>query len=144
MGSVPGLGRFPWQRKGQLISVFLPGKSMDRGTWWATVHGRSQRVGHDWVTVRPLHHDLPVLGGPTQHSLVSLSQTRLWSMWSNWLVYHHYGFSVSAEGCHAAAKSLHLCLTLCDPRDGSAPGSSIPGILQARTLEWVAISSSNA
>ena len=44
----------------------------------------------------------------------------------------------------AAAKSLQLCLTLCDPIDGSPPGSPIPGILQARTLEWVAISFSNA
>ena len=44
----------------------------------------------------------------------------------------------------AAAKSLQLCPTLCDPIDGSPPGSAIPGILQARTLEWVAISFSNA
>ena len=44
----------------------------------------------------------------------------------------------------AAAKSLQLCLTLCDPIDGSPPGSPIPGILQARTLEWVAISFSKA
>ena len=44
----------------------------------------------------------------------------------------------------AAAKSLQSCLILCDPRDGSPPGSPIPGILQARTLEWVAISFSNA
>ena len=44
----------------------------------------------------------------------------------------------------AAAKSLQLCLTLCDPLDGSPPRSPIPGILQARTLEWVAISLSNA
>ena len=44
----------------------------------------------------------------------------------------------------AAAKSLHSCLTLCDPRDGSPPGSPVPWILQARTLEWVAISFSNA
>ena len=44
----------------------------------------------------------------------------------------------------AAAKSLQSCPTLCDPRDGSPPGSPIPGILQARTPEWVAISSSNA
>ena len=43
-----------------------------------------------------------------------------------------------------AAKSLHLCLTLRDPIDGSPPGSAFPGILQARTLEWVAISFSNA
>ena len=40
----------------------------------------------------------------------------------------------------AAAKSLQLCPTLCDPIDGSPPGSPVPGILQARTLEWVAIS----
>ena len=44
----------------------------------------------------------------------------------------------------AAAKSLQSCPTLCDPRDGSPPGSPVPGILQARILEWVAISFSNA
>ena len=44
----------------------------------------------------------------------------------------------------AAAKSLQSCPTLCDPIDASPPGSPIPGILQARTLEWVAISFSNA
>ena len=44
----------------------------------------------------------------------------------------------------AAAKSLQSCLTLCNPTDGSPPGSSVPGILQARILEWVAISFSNA
>ena len=49
-------------------------------------------------------------------------------------------FSVAA----AAAKSFQSCPTLCDPIDGSPSGSSVPGILQARTLEWVAISSSNA
>ena len=43
-----------------------------------------------------------------------------------------------------AANSLQSCTTLCDPIDGSPPGSPIPGILQARTLEWVAISFSNA
>ena len=44
----------------------------------------------------------------------------------------------------AAAKSLQSCPTLCDPIDGSPPGFPVPGILQARTLEWVAISFSNA
>ena len=44
----------------------------------------------------------------------------------------------------AAAKSLQSCPTLRDPIDGSPPGSAVPGILQARTLEWVAISFSNA
>ena len=46
--------------------------------------------------------------------------------------------------CLAAAKSLQSCPTLCDPIDGSPPGSPVPGILKARTLEWVAISFSNA
>ena len=44
----------------------------------------------------------------------------------------------------AAAKSLQSCPTLCDPTDGSPPGSAVPGILQARTLEWTAISFSSA
>ena len=46
----------------------------------------------------------------------------------------------SAAAAAAAAKSLQSRPTLCDPRDGSPPGSPVPGILQARTLEWVAIS----
>ena len=48
------------------------------------------------------------------------------------------------SGVAATAKSLQSCPTLCDPIDGSPPGSPVPGILQARTLEWVAISFSNA
>ena len=48
------------------------------------------------------------------------------------------------EHAAAAAKSLQSCPTLCDPRDGTPPGCPIPGILQTRTLEWVAISFSNA
>ena len=55
--------------------------------------------------------------------------------------------SRTQEACDAesedAAKSLQSCLTLCDPIDCSPPGSPVPGILQARTLEWVAISLSN-
>ena len=49
----------------------------------------------------------------------------------------------TATAAAAAAKSLQSCPTLCDPRDGSPPGSPVPGILQARTLEWVPISFSN-
>ena len=51
---------------------------------------------------------------------------------------------ISAAAAPAAAKSLQACPTLCDPIDGGPPGSPVPGILQARTLEWVAISFSNA
>ena len=53
---------------------------------------------------------------------------------------HAYNGNTAA----AATKSLQSCPTLCDPIDGSPPGSPVPGILQARTLEWVAISFSNA
>ena len=49
-----------------------------------------------------------------------------------------------AAAAAAAAKSLQSCPTLCDPIDGSPPGSPVPGILQARTLEWAAISFSDA
>ena len=55
-------------------------------------------------------------------------------------VYEAISFCIAA----AAAKLLQLCPTLCDPIDGIPPGSPVPGILQARTLEWVAISFSNA
>ena len=68
------------------------------------------------------------------------------------VIYFIYGASLAQMvenlpavwGAAAAAKSLQSCLTLCDPIDGSPPGFPIPGILQARILEWVAISSSNA
>ena len=55
-------------------------------------------------------------------------------------------FKIITKVCHvtaAAAKSLQSCPTLCNPIDGSPPGSPVPGILQARTLEWVAISFSS-
>ena len=53
-------------------------------------------------------------------------------------------FLASPITANATAKSLQSCLTLCDPIDGRPPGFPVPGILQARTLEWVAISFSNA
>ena len=52
--------------------------------------------------------------------------------------------TAAAAAAAAAAKSLQSCPTLCDPIDSGPPGSPVPGILQARTLEWVAISCSNA
>ena len=59
----------------------------------------------------------------------------------HWLWYYFPGAAAAAA---AAAASLQSCPTLCDPTDGNPPGSPVPGILQARTLEWVAISFSNA
>ena len=55
--------------------------------------------------------------------------------------WHH---RLNGQAAAAAAKSLQSCPTLCHPIDGSPPGSPVPGILQARILEWVAISFSNA
>ena len=52
--------------------------------------------------------------------------------------------NLKTQAAALAAKSLQSCLTLCDPTDGSLPGSPVPGILQVRTLEWIAISFSNA
>ena len=68
---------------------------------------------------------------------------RLYSPWGHkeWDTFCDFHFQ---DGINIAAKSLQSCLTLCNPVDGSPPGSPFPGILQARTLEWVAISSSNA
>ena len=91
----------------------------------------------------------------TTHSSIFAGKTlwpkepgRLWSMESQELdmtevtehVHTHQHFVCAA----AASKSLQSCPTLCDPIDGSPPGSPIPGILQARTLEWVAVSFSDA
>ena len=60
------------------------------------------------------------------------------------LLFRFFFFPRHKRTFRTTAKSLQLCPTLCDPIDGSPPGSPVPGILQARTLEWVAISFSNA
>ena len=67
----------------------------------------------------------------------NLTEIALSSCWDG-------AIDTAAAAAAAAAKSLQSCPILCDPVDGSPPGSPIPGILQARTLEWVAISFSNA
>ena len=59
------------------------------------------------------------------------------------VLYPHLLFQMLIGVTAAAAKSLQSCPTLCDPIDSSPPGSPVSGILQARTLEWVAISFSN-
>ena len=76
----------------------------------------------------------------TPNSLVTpRSHSNLLSLYFQLFLPHHFPLFTPA-----AAKSLQLCPTLCNPIDGSPPGSPVPGILQARTLEWVAISFSNA
>ena len=75
-------------------------------------------------------------GNPLQYSYLENPMDR--GTW--WATVHR----ITKESDTAAAKSLQSCPTLCDPIDGSPPGSPVPGILQARTLEWIAISFSNA
>ena len=93
LGLIHGLGSSPGERDGNPLQYSCLENSMDRGTWWAIVHGIAKS-------------------------------------WTQWNI--------------TAAKLLQSCPTLCDPIDGSPLGSPVPGILQARTLEWVAISFSNA
>ena len=80
---------------------------------------------------------------PTRLSLLSAQYTYFCNSWSPWLIFPSL-IHLPIATATTAAKSLQSCPTLCDPIDGSPPGSPIPGILQARTLEWVAISFSNA
>ena len=73
-----------------------------------------------------------------------LNQEQVVWIWINILGAPNQYVHIQAILAAAAVKSLRSCPTLCDPIDGSPPGSTIPGILQARTLEWVAISFSSA
>ena len=86
-----------------------------------------------------------------QHCILSQKRTLRLYLWVTFILflaesYFLFGMLTAINMCYAAAaaKSLQSCLTLCDPVDGSPPGSATPGILQAGTLEWVAISFSNA
>ena len=101
---------------------------MDRRTWWATILS----VIKSWTWL-------------STHACTVSHRFRYQNDHVKCFIY--WCFSLHAhKGAAAAAavKSLQSCLTLCYPMDGSPPGSPVPGILQARTLEWVAISFSNA
>ena len=88
-----------------------------------------------WLVIHHINCHKPVQG--KQHALILQGEGKRRSKSSN---------SLDSVLCayFLAAKLLQSCPTLCEPRDGSPPGSPIPGILQARTLEWVAISFSGA
>ena len=91
-------------------------------------------------------HIHPLLVEPPSHSTPIPSPTHLGHYSTqSWAPVLNSRFLLAIYFTHAAvAKSLQSCPTLCDPIDGSPPGSPIPGILQARTLDWVVISFSNA
>ena len=123
----------------------------------------SQRVGHDLTTEQQTWRqrlEFKIMRGKTQGSISVLNLSELFqlpalccccsvsqsclTLQPHELLCASFPFPSISPAAAAAAKSLQSCPTLCDPIDGSSPGSLVPGILQARTLEWVAISFSNA
>ena len=124
----------PWRRKWQPAPVFLPGESQGQGEPGGLPSMGLHRVRHDWSDLAApaavcIYPKLLIYPPPPHFPFVNLFCC----------------CSVAAAAAAAAAKSRQSCpTTLCNPIDGSPPGSAAPGILQARTLEWVAISFSNA
>ena len=119
----------------------------------------SQRIGHNWVTwkksspVKPLKPSMPgplFVGSSLIINLFTcyryIQIIGIFQIFYFLLVLVVFNLTKNFPNSAAAAvaKSLQPCPTLCDPIDCSPPGSPVPGILQARTLEWVAISFSNA
>ena len=105
----------------------------DGGAWWAAVYGVTQsRTRLKRLSIcSKLHYIKSILIFSERENKILYSAIKIthMKMSISWICY---------------AKSLQLCPTLCDPIDGSPPGSSVPGIFQARVLEWIAISFSNA
>ena len=131
VGLIPELGRSPGEGNGNPIQFLNP---MDRGTWWANSTGL-QRVRDNLVTKPP-----PPPEAKRDFSLV-------FTLGAFEFLKINPPLEFNSQSCPhwaSAAKSLQLCPTLCDSIDVSPPGSPAAGILQARTLEWVAISFSNA
>ena len=122
-----------WRRKWQPTPVFLPEKSQ----WQWSLEGYSLKgcKESDMTEQLSMH---PCVVYQFQFSLAHQSIFYI----QKWLIFYSSTFKVGVSA--AAAKSLQSCPILCDPIDVSPRGSPVPGILQARTLEWVAFSFSNA
>ena len=147
---IPGLGKICWRRGRLPTPVFLgfPGGS----------DGKESTCSAEDVGSIPELGRSPGEGNgyPLQYSGLEKSMDcvvhRVKKNWTQLSDFHFHLFSFKSVYTHihkcmcvaAAAKSLQSWPTLCDPIDGSPPGSPVPRILQARTLEWVAISFSNA
>ena len=157
-------------RKWQPTPVFLPGESHGPGSLGAAVYGITQsRTRLKWLSGSSIHLNLLVCfpgGSESEESACNASNPGSihesgrcpgegngyplpvllpgkFQGQGSLVGYNPWGCK-ELDVTAAAAKSLQLCPILCDPIDGSPPGSAVPGILQARTLEWVAISFSNA
>ena len=132
----PRKGHGHWWSASHLIhySFLNPGETIVSEKYAQQIdemHWKPQRLSQHWSTERA--HSVVFSITPPAHTL----HNQHFKSWINWgyKVLPHLPYSPAA-----AAKSLQLCPTPCDPTDCSPPGCPVPGILQARTLEWVAIS----
>ena len=125
---------------GDLLQCSCLENPRDRGAWWAAISGVAQSQtllkrlsssSSSSILLRVFASMFIAEAGHTVRSITSSEQK---------IHVCHFPSSLTAT----TTKSLQSCPTLCDPMDGSPPGSPVPGILQARTLEWVAISFSKA
>ena len=124
-------------------------------TGWISLQSKGLQVSSPTPQLKSIHSlVLNFLYSPTLTSIHDYWKNHIWPFLKSLLKLLQYFFCclcsvflatrhVGSQFPAAAAKSRQLCPTLCDPIDGSPPGSPIPGILQARTLEWVAISFSS-
>ena len=127
VGSIPVLGRFPGGGNVTPLQYSCLGNPMDRGAWRHGVTKESDMAEHT-----------------QNHSTLSYFPFPLPSWLAGQILLIAGVRKTNGTSYAAAAELLQSCPTLCDPIEGSLPGFPVPGILQARTLEWVAISFSNA
>ena len=159
-GSIPGSERSPGEGNGNLLQYSCLGNPLDTGPWLATVHGvakesdTTQQVNdyyHKCFTSLmelgksfPDINQPPTIAGPYLHYRDITNPIWTRTPWAPHItemcccshqscVNSRLAFSHLFAAAAAAAKSLQSCPTLCDPIDGSPPGSAVPGILQART-----------
>ena len=155
MGSTPGWGRFPGEGNGYTTTNFPTHKIEFLRDVQVSVQF-SHSVESDSLIPCPspnpgtcsnlsIESVMPSSHLTLCHPLLLLFNPSLILSYFSLRVSHIFKNGLSTlHAATTAAKSLQSCPTLCDPIDGSPPGSPVPGILQARTLEWVVISFSNA
>ena len=120
-----------WAALSDPMDCSLPGSS---------IHGILQARILEWVAISFSRRSSP----PRDRTCISRIGRLILYHLATWEALQYCSRLLILIAAAPSAKSLQSCPTLCDPIDGSPPGSSVPGILQERTLEWVAISFSNA
>ena len=120
-----------WAALSDPMDCSLPGSS---------IHGILQARILEWVAISFSRRSSP----PWDRTCISRIGRLILYHLATWEALQYCSRLLILIAAAPSAKSLQSCPTLCDPIDGSPPGSSVPGILQERTLEWVAISFSNA